>query len=73
MFSFRNYVVQMTISLVMSALSELLREQKFKTAIVVILVAAGCVIIFAVAFAFAGRIDQRMRRGKKNNRNRRRR
>ena len=36
-------------------------------------VISGCVILFAVAFAFAGRIDQRMRRRKKNNRNRRRR
>lgn len=65
MFDFRLNVLQMIVSLLMSTLSTLLIEQKWKTGILLIVAGALGILILSIAIAIARRIADRSRRTKK--------
>lgn len=56
---FRNLIVQLTVSLVMSALATLLLQGKWKAGILMIAVAAAGILLLSAAIVLAELINRR--------------
>ena len=74
MFGFRFNVLQMTISLVMSALADSLLAGNWKTALVIIIAGAAGILLLSLAIVFAEKLvrslqaSKKIRRRKRSNR-----
>lgn len=65
MLSFRILVVQMTVSLVMSALAGLLLQGRWKAGILIIVAAAAGIVLLSLAIVIAELISRRWRLGER--------